>query len=54
LFEIKCLNCGEVVPFKEGVNDESKIKLFGEIDAPWDAFINLKCKCVNEINIEKD
>lgn len=54
MFEIKCLKCGETVPFKEGVNDESKIKISGEVDAPCYAYVYLDCTCGNEITIEKD
>jgi hypothetical protein len=53
MFEIKCLKCGETVSFKEGVNDESRIEIRGEVEVFFDASVFLYCTCGNEIAIEK-
>lgn len=53
MFEIKCLKCGKTVKFNDGVNDESKISIWGEIESLWDAKVYFECKCGNEIAIEK-
>lgn len=54
MFEIKCTKCNSVAEFRNGVNDESKIKIAGQVEVLFDAEVYIECSCSNEVTIEKD
>ncbi|KAA1803364.1 hypothetical protein FXB61_005970 [Bacillus cereus] len=54
MFEIKCCTCGNVVAFKDGLNDEREIQLDGEIECIYQPDVFIECQCGNEITIKKN